>query len=470
MAKAAKGAKAVKTAKPKSVAKATKPAPKKKSPPAAEKPPAEQAEKKAESKTASKGAKQAAKTTKPEKANKPAAPRSVGARRTLTCELDHTGVDNDHVSLVWKLDNVEVKGGEYEISRHELRERALHLRTALAELESAAPTGAAPKQYAPALQTLATHGARLAKTALGLTGSDRTKKAAASFASWFMKNVATAPEGAFEILIVHRNIDSDGGRMYVAPWHLAFTPPDGDIDDLPAEPEAYKNFWCKQFRLVVVTKDHVRALEQASELPAGQTRIVAVLEVDGNRARSTQQSMHVDPLDRRIVSSKDELIDHMQRLPEVNHFQYVVLNHAGGGVFKLGKGFLDAQTYDDSLTKVRDESVVINVFDGDCVMRDRPEWIQPLLTRMRGGLIVSETDILQRTDRYFGWRLLKRTISKAGSLADALVESRDELFPRGLLYGFYCNARNVYVNPYADLQDMLSEIDGFLGVDDGGAA
>lgn len=397
------------------------------------------------------------------------APAPVGPRRTLSCELDHSS-DNKNVKLVWKLDDQPVRGGAYQVDRVELRERAARIRSALATLERSTAVRAKPDDYRTALQDLAQEGARFAKTVIGATGSEQTKKAAAPFADWFMKTVARAPAGAFEILVVHRNLDTDAeGRKYVAPWHLAFTPTTDDIDDLQPTPEAYGNFWCVQFRLAVVSPDHVISMKKTPKLKANETRITAVLEENERVTRGTRYSMQ-DVSDQAVVHTPDALLAQAQLHGLANQFNYVWLHHAGEGVFQLGGEYIDPQLIDMSQQSVDPERVVINVFDGDCIMRDRTDWIEPLLTRTRGGLIVSETDILDKSQRYFGWALLKAAIRTAGPLSEAIVIAREQHWPRGLIYGFYCNARNVYVDPYKQLRDMLGEIDRFIGVEDGGDA
>jgi hypothetical protein len=114
--------------------------------------------------------------------------------------------------------------------------------------------------------------------------------------------------------------------------------------------------------------------------------------------------------------------------------------------------------------------MLMTMFDGDCIMRDRTDWIEPLMNRLHGGLIVPETDVRLESKRYFGWLFLKEMIQHARSLSDAIAYARREHWPRSLIYGFYCNARHVFVDPIPPgaLDEMFNEIDTFIGRDGGG--
>lgn len=426
-----------------------------------------------------------AKKKVPPKARTSTAKKTVysGPTQTITCEINH----RRGVKLVWKLDGEEIEGGTFEIDRAELRPQADNMRKALEGLEKVeADYRQAPKEYAQALRSLAHEGFRFAKIVTGVVGSDATKEAAAPFRRWFWKEVATAPKGRYELLIIHMNLDEDGRGKYVAPWHLAFSgAADGEIDNLPPTPEAFSGFWCTQFRLAVVRPDHEEAKQLDPKLPVQGTRISAVLEMGAHRTSGMHQDVQ-SSRSENILSSPQQLLDYSDFNRRNHHFYYVLLEREGGA-YKLGAEGLDKYAIEQSHQNVDEDRVVITMFDGDCIMRDRTDWVEPLLMRLRGGLITAETDITNPAFTGFGWNFMKHTIIDQRllpapsddsddelpprPLADAIDEARhrEDLWPRSLIYGFYCNARNVYLAPPSEIVHLFKEIDKFIDASAGGA-
>jgi hypothetical protein len=295
------------------------------------------------------------------------------------------------------------------------------------------------------------------------------KGASPAFYKWFMNRVADAPEGAYEILIIHRNLDTEGTRKHVAPWHLAFSP-GADIKILSPTAEAFNRFWCLQFRLAVVTPGYVDATRMNPKLSPNETRISAVLEVGQNRTRGTEHKVQSEGDGPLVLGSPGEVLDYTSRNSMHHQFNYIWLHPSGDGAYRLGGDYIDRQLLEGSQRLVKPEYMLMTMFDGDCIMRDRTDWIEPLMNRLRGGLIVPETDVRLESKRYFGWLFLKEMIQHARSLSDAIAYARREHWPRSLIYGFYCNARHVFVDPIPPgaLDEMFNEIDTFIGRDGGG--
>ena len=403
-------------------------------------------------------------------AEKPAAAAQTGDHgvaagvRTLTCELDH-GPDDKVVKVSWKLDGKRLPGGDFSIDREELRDRSKKIHESLKELEAVGATFAdAPDKYTMPLRNLALAGSRFANTVTGKTGETSAK---GSFHEWFTRNAAAAPAGAYEMLVIHRNLDSKQGKKQVAPWHLGFTAADAsEIDKLKPERDAYANFWCMQFKLSVVSPNYVDSTDR--DLSANETRISAVLEVDQYRMREQRHTQGGERNDKDIlVHTRDDMLAQTEKHKKLHQFSYVWLHPSGGG-YKLGDEVLDDEVLLKNQDRIPADRVSITMFDGDCIMRDRTDWIEPLMTRLRGGVIAPETDIKDPAQLYFGWLLLKKTLQHAHALSDALMWAREELWPRSLLYGFYCNARSVHIEPIHTLDQMFGEIDRFIGVQSGG--
>jgi len=386
----------------------------------------------------------------------------------LTCELNHLG-NNDEVRLTWKLDDKDVAGGSFVVPTRHLREAETQIRAALAQLEAISePFTPDSEEYAKQLRDLAKRGQALAELAIGASDG-KNGSGASAFHKWFMSKVANAPADKFELLIIHKNLDTVGARKHVAPWHLAFTP-GVDIKTLSPTPEALNRFWCIQFRLAVVTPNYTDSVRMAQKLPPNETRITAVLEVGQKRTRGIDQKVHDDIDDPVIIGTPEELLDHSDRHSMRHQFNYIWLHPSGDGAYRLGGDYIDRQVIEGSHKRVKPEYLLMTMFDGDCIMRDRTDWIEPLMKRLRGGLIVPETDIRLESKRYFGWLFMKEMIQHAQSLSDAIAHARGKLWPRSLIYGFYCNARHVYVDPVpaGALDEMFNEIDAFIGRDGGG--
>lgn len=387
--------------------------------------------------------------------------------QSLSCEINHAD-DNDLAELTWKLDGKPLAGGSFTVERQRMRDQAAAIREALQRLEQVTPTyKKAPQAYADPLRKLAHAGAGFAKIVIGAVGSDKTKAAAAPFRKWFQDKVVNAPAGSFEIVVTYLNLDTvQGGvnfeteedtptRTFVAPWHLAFSPAaDVDIDDLPPTSEAYAGFWCARFRLAVVTAGQKRDQERYDPaLGAAETTIAAALEIDAQRTKGIRQDV--------LLQTADQLVKHRIAHGNNHRFYYVRLRDSGGS-YMLGGQHIDNYVLDESQHSDRGDRVVITMFDGDCIMRDRPSWIEPLMMRLRGGLIAPETDVKNSDEPTFGWEFMKATIGHAKALGEAIDDARLRFWPRSLLYGFYCNARNVYINPPHEMADFFKDIDDFI--------
>lgn len=399
----------------------------------------------------------------------------ASAAKILTCSLNH-GRGNDAVKLTWKLDDKEVAAGTFSVSTAAIRDYATKIRAALARLEAiSAPFKPSVSEHVDALRNLAKNGEALATLAIG--GGEANVGSSPAFYKWFMSKVARAKPGEFEILFIHWNLNTIDGRVFVAPWHLAFTP-GANIDQLAPTPEGFGRFWCLQYRMVAVTQRY-RDIVAMDPLLPNETRISAVLEVGQDRVRSVEQRIHERKKDRASsggVLRPSELVEASDERSTSHRFNYIWLHPSGDGPLGLEHEFVQyAYANDDYLDKerirasanvVEQDKFMMTMFDGDCIMRDRTSWIEPLMNRLRGGLIAPETDIRLESQRLFGWHFLKTMIVHARSLSEAIAYARAhrDHWPRSLIYGFYCNARHVYVEkkPEAALHGLFKEIDNFI--------